>query len=136
MAGEESGGGGSPKLRVRVDGFTPARKERFFAALERHKCIADAAYEANVSRKTVDYHRRKFPDFDAEVRTIMEKAVRPLENTAWRRAVEGVEEKIWRDGKLVQVKVKRSDAMLRLLLQAANPKKYGRLSRGGRSRRG
>lgn len=61
--------------------------------------------------------------------------MRPLENTAWRRAVEGVEEKIWRDGKLVQVKVKPSDAMLRLLLQASNPKKYGRLSRGGETKK-
>jgi hypothetical protein len=31
--------------------------------------------------------------------------------------------------------VKPSDSMMRLLLQAANPKKYGRMSRGGATRR-
>jgi hypothetical protein len=35
---------------------------------------------------------------------------------------------------VVQIRVKPSDSMMRLMLQASNPKKYGRLSRGGATR--
>ena len=49
-----------------------------------------------------------------------------LEAIAWQRATVGAEERIYRDGKLAFVRVKPSDAMLRLLLQGADPKRYGR----------
>ena len=112
--------------RVRHDGFTPAKKRKFFKTLRESGCISDSARVAGVSRETVRRHRNKWPDFAARVEAELAFASGALEAIAWQRATVGAEEKIYRDGKLAFVRVKPSDAMLRLLLQGANPKKYGR----------
>jgi hypothetical protein len=77
----------------------------------------------------------KDPDFARLCDLARARASRPLETLAWQRATEGTPETVIRGGEVVQIKVKPSDAMMRLLLQASNPKKYGRLSRGGATRR-
>jgi AcrR family transcriptional regulator len=119
----------------RRDGFTPERKRAAVEGLEKYGTIADAARKAGVSTTTFYRHLAKDPAFAARCETAREKAAAPLEAIAWERAVKGAPETIIRDGKVVQVKVKPSDAMLRMLLQGANPKKYGRMSRGGATRR-
>jgi hypothetical protein len=48
----------------------------------------------------------------------------PLELTAWQRAVEGVEEQYAVGGKVMR-RTRVSEGLLRLLLQASNPRKYG-----------
>jgi len=48
----------------------------------------------------------------------------PVELTAWERGVTGVEEQFACGGK-VYTRLRRSDHMLKLLLQASSPKKYG-----------
>ena len=48
-----------------------------------------------------------------------------LETLAYERAVYGAEEVTIRNGEIVEVKRKPSDAMLRLLLIGSNRKKYG-----------
>lgn len=115
--------------RVRHDGFTPARKRKFFKTLRKTGCLSDAARVAGVSRETVRRHRNKWPEFAAQVEAELACASGALEAIAWQRATVGAEEKVYRDGKLAFVRVKPSDAMLRLLLQGANPKKYGRTGR-------
>lgn len=113
-------------LRARHDGFTPARQKKFFRALKKSGCIADACRVAGISRNTVRRHRGKWPAFEARVEAALAIASVELDMIAWQRATVGAEEKVWRDGKLVMTRVKPSDAMLRLLMQGANPKKYGR----------
>jgi hypothetical protein len=118
---------GAPKpLRTRHDGFTPARRKKFFKALKKTGCIADACRAAGISTNTVRRHRDKWPDFAGKVEAALAIASVELDMVAWQRATEGAEEKVYRDGKLVMTRIKPSDAMLRLLLQGANPKKYGR----------
>jgi molybdenum-dependent DNA-binding transcriptional regulator ModE len=118
---------GTPKpLRARHDGFTPARQRKFFKALKKTGCIADACRACGISRNTVRRHRDKWPDFDSGVEAALAIASVELDMIAWQRATVGAEEKVWRDGKLVMTRIKPSDAMLRLLMQGANPKKYGR----------
>ena len=112
--------------RQRHDGFTPKKQRKFFKALKKTGCISDAARKAGISRNTVRRHRLKWPEFDAKVGAALAFASTELEAIAWQRATVGAEEKIYRNGELVAVKVKPSDTMLRLLLQGANPKKYGR----------
>lgn len=117
----------TPKpLRQRHDGFTPKKQKKFFKALKKTGCLSDAARVAGISRNTVRRHRDKWPEFDARVIATLGMAATALDTIAWERATQGAEEKVYRDGKLVMTRVKPSDAMLRLLLQGANPRKYGR----------
>jgi hypothetical protein len=121
--------------RVRHDGFTPEKQRRFLKALTRTGCISDACRAVRISRETVRRHRNKWAEFDGKVTDALGLAAAELETIAWKRATVGAEEKVIRDGKVVAIKVKPSDAMLKLLLQGANPKKYGRIGRGGMTRR-
>ncbi|HYG48552.1 MAG TPA: hypothetical protein VD846_11505 [Allosphingosinicella sp.] len=117
------------------DGFTPEKKARALEALETYGNVSDACRVAGISDTTFYRHLNRDPDFAKLCEMTRAKAARPLETLAWQRATEGTPETIIRNGEVVQIKVKPSDSMMRLLLQAANPKKYGRMSRGGASRR-
>ena len=127
--------GAEPEPRGRYDGFTPAKRRRCLEAIGDGHCVAEACFRVRISTTTFYRHKNRFPAFRRELETAQARAELPLENIAWLRATVGAEEKTYRDGKLVQVRIKPSDAMLRLLLQASNPKKYGRLSRGGATRK-
>ncbi len=129
MNDDEAGAarGAPPKpLRQRHDGFTPAKQKIFFKTLKKTGCLADAARAAGVSTHTVRRHRDKWPAFDARVEATLAIASVGLDAIAFKRATEGAEEKVYRDGKLVMTRVKPSDSMLRLLMQGADPGKYGR----------
>ena len=120
-------GRGCPRPhRQRHDGFTPKKQRKFFKALKKTGCLKDAARVAGISTNTVRRHRDKWPAFNARTEAALGQAAEALETIAWHRATVGAEEKIYREGKLVATRVKPSDAMLRLLLQGANPRKYGR----------
>jgi len=114
--------------RERWDGFTAARKKVFLEALGKHGTIADACRIAGVSRRTFYYHHDKWPDFAAACAGQLARAAGAVEALAWERATVGGEEMVIRGGEVVQVRRKPSDAMLRMLLQASNPKKYGRMA--------
>ncbi len=117
------------------DGFTPAKKAKAIEALGKYGNVTDAARVAGVSDTTFYRHLNKDPDFARLCDLARAKAAQPIETLAWQRATEGAPEKVIRGGEVVQVKVKPSDSLMRLMLQASNPKKYGRLSRGGATRR-
>jgi hypothetical protein len=117
------------------DGFTPAKKAKAIEALGKYGNVADACRVAGVSDTTFYRHLNKDPDFARLCEQERARAARPLETLAWERATEGSRETIIRGGEVVQIRIKPSDSMLRLLLQASDPKKYGRLSRGGATRR-
>lgn len=117
------------------DGFTPAKKAKAIEALGKYGNVADAARVAGVSDTTFYRHLNRDPDFARLCDLARAQASQPLETLAWQRATEGAPEKVIRGGEVVQIKVKPSDSLMRLMLQASNPKKYGRLSRGGATRR-
>lgn len=117
------------------DGFTPAKKAKAVEALGRYGNVSDACRVAGISDTTFYRHLGKDAEFARLCELAREQAAKPIETLAWQRAVEGAEEKIIRGGEVVQIRVKPSDAMMRMLLQASNPKKYGRMSRGGPTRR-
>jgi hypothetical protein len=116
----------SGAIRPRHDGFTPDKQRKFFKALKKCGCIKDAARVAGISTTTVDRWRDKDETFDDKVEATLAIASVNLDMIAWKRATEGTKEEIWRDGRVVFTRVKQSDAMLRLLMQGANPQKYGR----------
>jgi hypothetical protein len=113
-------------IRPRLDGFTPAKQRKFFKALKKCGCVKDSCRAAGISKTTVDRWRDKDAAFDGKVAAARAMASAELDLIAWQRATEGVEERIYRDGELVSVRVKPSDSILRLLMQGANPEKYGR----------
>jgi hypothetical protein len=117
------------------DGFTPAKKAAAVKALGKYGTVADAARAVGVSANTIFRHLNKDPEFERLCRLAREAAAKPIETLAWERATVGAEEVVVRGGEVVQVRRKPSDSMLRMLLQASNPKKYGRMSRGGETRR-
>ena len=94
-------------------------------ALGRYGTIADACLIAGISKTSFYRHEKKDPDFAESCRVARLKAAVPLEAVAWKRAVEGASEKIYKGGELVQERVKPSDALLRLMLIANDPGKYG-----------
>jgi hypothetical protein len=113
-------------VRPRHDGFTPAKQRTFFKALKKCGCIRDACRASGISKTTVDRWRGRDEGFDDKVNAALAIASDELDMIAWQRATRGCEEKVYREGQLVSVRVKPSDAILRLLMQGANPEKYGR----------
>lgn len=115
----------TPAPRARHDAFDGRRKRIFLDALGTGGCLRDAARRAGVSHQTVYNHQRSDPTFARQCELALSMASTDLELHAWERAVHGVEEPVYQRGEQVGTRLKRSDAMLRMLLQAAKPKKYG-----------
>jgi hypothetical protein len=110
--------------RQRHDAFAAAKKRAVLRALAKTGCILDAARAAGASPRTVYRHQESDPRFAEHCRIALAMAATPIELTAWQRAVEGVEQEFACGGE-VHVRRRYSDGLLRLLLQGADPKKYG-----------
>lgn len=124
---EQEAYGGAPEdapSRPRHDAFTPARKKAFLKILGKTGCVLDACRSVGVSSRTVYTHQEKDYEFARHCRLATDMAGTEIELMAWERGVVGVEEEVICGGKLV-TRVRRSDSVLRLLLQGANRKKYG-----------
>lgn len=102
-----------------------APSKLYLKALSRTGCILDACRLTSVSARTVYNHQQSDREFARNCRLAIELASAPIELTAYERAVIGVEEDVIRGGKVVAKRMKRSDYMLRVLLQGSDPKKYG-----------
>lgn len=110
--------------RQRHDAFTAAKKTRFLSFLVKEGCIVAAARRTGISARTVYRHQESDAQFARWCGLALGMAGTPLELTAWQRAVEGVEEPFACGGQ-VHYRRRYSESLLRLLLQASNPKKYG-----------
>jgi hypothetical protein len=113
-------------VRARHDGFGEARKLLFLTALRRGASVLEACALIGISNRTAYNHRRRDPGFAERWRLARGAHKLPLELVAWQRAVEGVEEQVYRHGKPSHVRTHYSDSLLRLLLAGEQPGKYGR----------
>lgn len=119
-------------LRLRHDGFTPARQKQFIETLGQTGCVRDACRVAGVSTTTAYRARGRLGEgFARQWEAALAMASSSLEVLAWERAVIGIEEPVVSAGKLVCTRMKRSDSLFRMLLQASNTEKFGRLGRTG-----
>lgn len=118
------GADADPPLRQRHDAFTPARRAKFLRHLAKYGCLTDAARRTGVAVRTVYRHQDKDEDFARHVALATQMAAGGVELVAWERAVAGVEEQFACGGK-VYTRRRYSESLLRLFLQATNPKKYG-----------
>lgn len=122
---EEDSGGSSDVARERHDAFNGRRKAAFLKALAKYGCLLDACRKVGVSHQTAYNHQAKDAEFARHCELALQMAAMPVEIAAWERGVAGVEEEVIQYGKVVGTRLKRSDSVLRLLLQGANRKKYG-----------
>lgn len=114
-----------PEGRTRHDAFDGKRKRAFLDAFGKSGCLRDAARRVGVSHQTVYNHQRSDRAFARQCELALDMAGTDVELHAWERGVVGVEEPVYYRGEIVGTRLKRSDAVLRLLLQATKPRKYG-----------
>jgi len=110
--------------RPRHDAFTPERRVPFLKHLAKTGCILDACRHVGVSSRTVYRLQDSDPEFRKHCELAISMARTPVELAAWERGVVGIEEEYVRAGQ-VFTRIKRSDSILRLLLQGSDRKKYG-----------
>ncbi|HEX8482986.1 MAG TPA: hypothetical protein VF650_13885 [Allosphingosinicella sp.] len=115
------------------NGFTPAKKAACLRALARGVTVAEACAEARISPTTFYKHEKKDPDFASLCRAARAQSggEASLETIAWERGVTGVEEEIIQGGKVVGRRVKRSDGILKMLVESGGE---GRASKALRAR--
>lgn len=104
-------------LRVRHDGWTPARQRTFLRALSETGCVRDACARAGISNTSAYRMKKRSAPFSRAWDRALAKAMPTIEQAAYERAVIGWEEPIVQGGKLVGHKRRYSDSLLRLLLQ-------------------
>jgi hypothetical protein len=116
----------SATLCARHDGFDAEHKLLFLTALRKGASVLDACAMVGISNRTAYNHRNRDPGFAQAWRLARGACRLPLELVAYQRAVEGVEEQVYRHGKPSHVRTHYSDSLLRLLLAGEQPGKYGR----------
>ena len=100
------------------------KKRAFLAALAHTGNITEAADIAHISRSAHYQWLEADPVYAAASKDAMEQAAQRLEAEARRRAVDGVEEPVFYQGKQCGVIKRYSDALLMFLLKGAKPDKY------------
>jgi hypothetical protein len=119
-----------PGLRVRHDGWTEERTQRFFDALGHTGCVRDAARVAGVSNAAAYRMKRRFPLFSQSWEDALDRAGQGLLAIAYKRAVEGRETVIIRGGQEYERRITPSDAILGLLLKRGDMAGGGALAGG------
>ncbi len=119
-----------PGLRVRHDGWTDERTQRFFDALGHTGCVRDAARVAGVSNAAAYRMKRRFPLFSQSWEDALDRAGQGLLAIAYKRAVEGRETVIMRGGQEYERRITPSDAILGLLLKRGDMAGGGALAGG------
>ena len=112
--------------RPRHDGFSDERKQLFLVALRRGDSVLAACALVGISNRTAYRHREGDPAFARDWDLARRMAKMPLELAAFERGVMGIEEPVYRYGKLSHTNRRLSDAALMKLLAAEQPEKYGR----------
>lgn len=103
---------------------TAEKKKKFLELFRQTGNVTTAAEAIGLNRATPYKWREKDPEFAAAWDMAVEEAADRLEQEAWRRAVEGVEEPVYQGGKLVGKVRKYSDTLLIFLLKGNRPEKY------------
>jgi hypothetical protein len=106
-----------PGYRVRHDGWTVQRTQRFLDTLAHTGCVRDACRVADVSDTSAYRLKDRYPAFAFAWSEALARSRIGLEAVAYRRAVEGRETVIIRKGEEVERRISPSDSMLALLIK-------------------
>lgn len=112
-------------------GVARRKKRDFIDALARTGNVSEAARRAGLSRSRAYQLRRADRAFAGEWEEAIEVAVDRLEAEARHRAVEGIEQPHFHQGRVCGTVRKYSDALLMFLLRAHRPHTYRERSDGG-----
>ena len=112
----------------RHDGFTPERQAAFLDALAASGSISAAAQAVGLSRTAI-YNLRNREDgagaaFRAAWDARLRQAVAVLAETAFDRAINGVEEPVFHKGEQVGTRIRHNDRLLMFLLKSLDPETY------------
>lgn len=116
-----------PPTKEQRDGrvhFTPEARARFLRALELGYSVGHAAEVAGVGRSTVYDRREAEPAFAEAWDRAVERGTDRLEDAARRRAIEGIKDPVFYQGKIVGARLVYSDTLLLALLNARRPEKF------------
>lgn len=105
--------------------FTRARRELFLETLRATGNVSEAAKAAGISRSRVYQVRGESQSFAGAWDDAVSAVEDRIESEAVRRAVEGVEEPYYYQGKECGTVRKYSDALLMFLLKTRCPERYG-----------
>lgn len=103
--------------------FYPWR-EAFLAALRDYPVLGHACDVVGINRSTAWRARENDPEFAQEVADAMEAGVDKAEREAFARGVTGWEEPVFHKGQVVGHVLKKSDAMLSLVLKGRRKAVY------------
>lgn len=113
-------------LGWKSNGFTPKKRAIVLEALAAGESVAAAARAAKVSPTTIYRCEKKEPGFASLARAARARAGgASLDTLAWQHGVTGVEEDIIQGGKVVGKRLKRSDAVFRMILSGGESGHYG-----------
>lgn len=104
-------------FRHRHDGWTPPRQRDFLVRLRQTGCVRDACREVGLTSTSAYRVRQRIPEFAAAWDAALAISLPRLEQAAYARAVEGWDEPIIYQGKVVAHRRRYSDALLRLLIE-------------------
>ncbi len=104
--------------------ITAKKEAEFLEALAESGNVSVACKAAVVTRGAIYKHRKSNPDFRAEWKDAVSRAIDVLEEEARRRAFSGVNEPVFHKGVVCGVVTKYSDVLLIFLLKGLRPKKY------------
>ena len=104
---------------------TERRQLAFLAAFVTNGAVVYAARAAQVSRSVVYHWRRTDEQFERHFQEAQEDAADALEAETRRRAVDGWQEEVYRQGRLVGTITRYSDRLLVMLLRYRRPEVFG-----------
>ena len=100
------------------------QKAHFLKVLGTGLSVSDAARQTGWARSSVYHYRQTDEEFGVAWDEAIETGTDILEDEARRRAVEGCEENVYYQGKIIDTKRNYSDTLLIFLLKARRPEKY------------
>lgn len=115
-----------PRKCARHDGWTPQRQRAFIEALADTGSVEAASKAVDMSQSGA-YHLRRQPgaeSFRAAWAAALDLGVERLEDVAMERALNGVEEEYFSDGKLVAKRRRYNDRLLMFMLRNRAPERF------------
>jgi len=124
----ESLGQETPRTRrIRHDGWTVERQKDFVERLAETASWTDAARFVGLSRQSARNLYNRSPQFRAACDEALRASVGVLVETAFDRAVNGVQEQVWYQGRMVGFREKYNDRLLMFLLRVRDPLNFAPL---------
>lgn len=104
--------------------FDKRAQQKFLDHFAKTGRVQESSDVAGVHRTTVHSLRKKDPDFGERYEDARQVFLDKLEAEAYRRAVDGWDEPVFRNEGQVGVVRKYSDTMLQMLMKGHNPDRY------------